>query len=1159
MLTIYKASAGSGKTFTLAREFILLLLGIKDLDAAADQGDIVPGTAPRPYRLNLMPGDRPRLIENNRHRSILAITFTRKATEEMKTRIIGELRKLSRNPDDSDYVKDLTRDLHCSRADLAICSRLALKQLLFDYQNFNVSTIDAFFQRVLHTFARELDIQSNYTVELNDQDAMQEAVGSMLDQFNISAPGTTPLEGWLYAFMTEKIEEGRAGNFLNRRSGVHRSLVKQLAAIGKESFKPFFEKTKAYLSLKNNDQPLDKLRKTVAAELAALPNKISAVAKRLFGPDGVPLELISLKSVKENMQALIDGREVAVSDLVSTSYFKDLAEGTSTKGPFKSGKGTPEQAIAVQQGFAEILRLSSRKEYLRTLREGLTQLSLLSYAWPHLEIFVKDNNTLLLSDTNHLLQQIIGECDTPFVYERMGMRLKHFLIDEFQDTSQMQWTNLRPLVKNEIEEQDSLVIGDEKQSIYRFRNSDSSILHSQVQADFNGNFVSTGHEPDKNTNYRSSADVIRFNNTLFTIIAEGLGVDGYENVVQSIKKENLSYRGMVRCSQMPKTEEETFAQMAQQILRQIKDGGYRQSDIAILVNKNKEGRRIVEYLLSNYQGILNVASDEALTLASSSAVQMVISVMKSIDQDAAEAPELPLGKSPYPARQEILQKINRYQYFIGREAGKGVDPQEQAQATTNAMLHALSDTSTPDLGVDGVLKLRPDNLPALVEAIIDIHFSPETRKRHGAYLCALLDAVCDYCSNNAASLHGFLDWWDENSPSLTIGADSNANAIKVMTIHKSKGLEFHCVHIPLCNWQFSLDKSPELWATVTDDFACSLFPGYDLEEVKSFMPPALFVSLSTVNKQADSPFYREYAKECSEAVTDALNKTYVAFTRAKSELCLWYKPIKSETSPNIGRFLNKAFASGIPSYFRQDAMIDLSEMDGEDGVRQLGFPTHLSFDEKAKREEKESLENNVETIPYLVYPVSGKSLLMGADPAGELERDIDDAPAPVPAAPKDDDNAEAMDMLQDGLAMHEIMAKVVRPADVDRAARLVCGRMRADANTAKAYADLAHAIVEMPDAEINRWFVDFDKVLTETPIYIRQKDATKRPDRIVVCPDGFIDIIDYKFTSNPSHLGLQAHKTQVGKYASLMREMGHKRVRAYLLYPRLGKIVPVES
>ncbi len=1159
MLTIYKASAGSGKTFTLAREYILLLLGIKDVEAGAARGNIVPGTEPRPYRLNLIGGDRPRLAENNRHRAILAITFTRKATEEMKGRIISELRKLARDPDESAYVADLERDLHCSRADLAMCSRLALKQLLFDYQNFNVSTIDAFFQRVLHTFARELDIQSNYTVELNDNDAMKAAVGSLLDQFNSSAPGSTPIEAWLYDFMSEKIEEGVSSNFLNRRSGVHRSLVKQLSEIGRESFKPYFDRMKAYLA--RPDKPLEAFRAAVGRQLKAIPPQIQALASATFGPGQVAPESLSVKSVTAIVLDLLEGKSVSMTDLTKTKYVADMADPECKKNPFGKIKGSEDDVRRVKRFFGSLLALTARREYLKAVRDSLTQLSLLSYAWPYLDRFSKDNNTLLLSNTNHLLQSIIGESETPFVYERMGMRLKHFLIDEFQDTSQMQWANLRPLVGTDIEEQDSLVIGDEKQSIYRFRNSDSSILHSRVQADFKGDCVTTGHEPDRNTNYRSSADVIRFNNTLFAIIAEQLGVSGYENVVQSIKPSNLGYRGLVRCTPMPKTREEAFDQMAAQILRQIDEGGYRQSKIAILTYTNAEARQVVEHLIANYAGRINVASDEALAVASSPAVQMVVSVLKTIDQ-ATTAPADDVPSGIYPTRAEVIRKINRFQYFLG----KGADPEAQADKlfATRAMLRSLSDAPAPELGIEAVMSLRPDSVTALLESVIHTHFTADERKRHAAYLCAMLDAAADYCANNIASLHGFIEWWDEHSRTLTLGTDSHAEAVRVMTVHKSKGLEFHCVHLPLCTWPIGMGtKAAEVWTTMADDFVSSIFPDMTADEALALAPPALFVPLTSVHRMPDSPFAEIYASESLDAVTDALNKTYVAFTRAKSELCVWYKPAK--TGKSIGYYMQQAFGSGLPSTVRPDAMVDLKSMDEIDGALQLGAPTDAAasnaytHDDAAASEGAAKPADKAETVPYAVHPMAGRDLLMGVDSGRELDGDIDDAPAAPEAVAADADSAEAMDMLQDGLAMHQIMARVMRPADLDRAVRLTCGRLHADAETARAYADLARGLLAMPQPEIKRWFEDYDRVIVESPIYIRANDMVKRPDRVVICPDGTVDIIDYKFTSNPAHAGMRPHTDQVSRYASLLREMGHRRVRAYLVYPRLGRIIHVDS
>lgn len=1176
MLTIYKASAGSGKTFTLAREYILLLLGIKDVDAAAVMGNIVPGTAPRPYRLNLVPGAKPRLIENNRHRAILAITFTRKATEEMKERIIAQLSALAKNPDASPYVADLERDLHCSRSDLAMCAHLALKQLLFDYQNFNVSTIDSFFQRVLHTFARELDIQSNYTVEINDNDAMKAAVGMMLDQFNASAPGSTPIEAWLYDFMSDKIEEGAAGNFLNRQSAVHRSLVKQLSEIGRESFKPYFNPMKAYLA--RADKPLDRFRAAIARELRTIPTRIQSLAASTFGPGGVPAEWLFVKNFRiKIIPALIEGKEVKITDLTSTTYAEDMAGRNVARSPFLKGKGNEADADRVRAFFAELLMLMRRREYLKAVRDSLTQLSLLAYAWPQLDLFSKDNNTLLLSDTNHLLQLVIGGCETPFVYERMGMRLRHFLLDEFQDTSRMQWANLRPLVGNDINEQDSLVIGDEKQSIYRFRNSDSSILHSQVQSDFSLDYVTTGHEPDRNTNYRSSADVIRFNNTLFAIIAEKLGVSGYENVVQAIKPDNLAYRGMVRCAPKAKTVEETLDQMAEQILRQINEGGYRQSDIAILVDTNRHARKVVEHLIVNYSGRINVASDEALMVASSSAVQMTISVLKAIDQStlAPEADDSPRGL--YPTRTEVIRRINLYQYYLGKGCDPTASDDDKRLFATRAMLRALSlDAADSDMSIESVAGLHPDSLPALVEAVIYTQFTPEERERHGAYLCALLDAVADFAANNPSSLHGFIEWWDDKGSSLTLGSDNSAEAIKVMTLHKSKGLEFHCVHLPMCEWALGMSIKPnEVWTTIADYFTLSLKPqllkdqpGLTDDQALDMAPPAVFVPLSSIHRSPDSPFADVYAAESRDAVSDALNKTYVAFTRAMSELCIWYKPVKSGQS--IGYWLGQAFGAGLPTDVRPEAMVDLASLPADDGVITLGEPTIAAESYAFTQKKTVDYKPIVEAVPYAVYPIAGRDLLMGVDLSAETEANIDIAPddgplagvsAETEAAPSaqalDTDSAEAMDMLQDGLTLHEIMARVMRPADLDRAVRLVCGRLRLDDATTAEYAKVARSLIEMPAPEIKRWFVDYYRVITESPIYIRSIDKTKRPDRVVVCPDGSIDIVDYKFTSKPSHAGIGAHTDQVIRYASLMRDMGHDRVRAYLVYPRLGRIIQV--
>lgn len=1175
MLTIYKASAGSGKTYNLAKYYIKFLLGLKDKErearAASDAERLDV------WQLNL---DRKSnaLKINNRHRAILAITFTRKATEEMKQRIISELAALAADPqpgaDDANYAADLTADLHCSRAELRLAASIALQQMLFDYQNFHVSTIDAFFQRVLHTFAREIDIQTDYQVELNDKQAMQAAVGEMLDDFNNTDPldpdiNKARLGRWLYDYMRSLIYQGKKADFLNRDSYAHSTLVDLVAQISQESFKRHKDAMDAYLASDKIDlfvQEIDRYQRRILAEIKADAERV------LLDPaDPVQLDKIGKGSSKTPMiiarDYLLRGRPVRKIDkwtgttmmlnLVSPDAIVKLAPGGDV---VRKGE-TEAHACAIKGLFERAYARHCVYYAVETISGALTQLGLLRHAWGYLARLMQDNNIVLISDTNELLGKVIGGDDTPFVYERMGLQLVHHLIDEFQDTSTMQWANLSPLVGIGIHDHDdSLIIGDEKQSIYRFRNSDSSILHHGLDQQFAPDLLQhKGEHPRENTNYRSSPDVVRFNNSLFSHMARMLAVDGYENVAQGISKAHPGHvKFIITRPKAPGSTDDPQAlalgQMTAEINRLVTEGKYDYKDIAVLVDTNRQCALAVDHLVS--AGI-PVLSDEALFLYKSWAVQLIINTLKIIDREQSRdtAPRPDDAPRMGATNAQMHNVLSQYELFVKDGAAT------PAQALDRAM-KSLDDATDAEVGdsIRKILERRPSSLAALIETVIAVQMPDEqARLQHSAYLSALQDAAIQFAAHNrgkgAASLHAFLDWWDAN-PRLAIGGASQADAIKVMTIHKSKGLEFPCVLIPFCKWDTAWKdgtRTPSIW---TDSLKSNVdilnraahaagLPPLDISNA----PDALYIKLDKRTRLAQSPFLQDFQREWGLAIADTLNKTYVAFTRAKSELIVWCELPKSENEAGpdagvIGVPISMACAAGLPADIPDGLGIDLSAhaSDDSDILVEVGEPTVKTLSDSEKEELRKSAERDLLAI-NVGYDVISRPDAEAFTALKQSQSDIaDNDPAPV---------SEGKD---EGSLLHEIMAAVANSADLHRAVELVASRHGISAAKAAEYEQMLDRFISLPSAK--RWFDGYERVYIEQPIYIPgSHDQVRRPDRVVIHADGSADVLDYKFGDPKAHQA--AYREQVRQYMRLLSAIGHTPVRGYLIYPRLPQILPV--
>lgn len=1125
MLTIYKASAGSGKTYTLAYEYIRTLLGVK-LESGR-------------YCLNsdkYVPGGRRR---SRRHRRIMALTFTNAATDEMKRRIVSQIDSLARSDSfsTSDYGRRLVEAYGCADGELQQAASIALSELLCDYGNFYVSTIDSFFQNVLRTFSREVDQQGDYELAIDSHDVVNQSISLMLDELNYAPRHNAGrLIEWISNFTINNVRNGNAFNFFERDGYLIGTLASNMERSMDETFATNSKALRDYLA---DESRINAFEKALRHEIDHAYDRTKALGHDIesgLTAAGLPADVFG--ALHKRIAALSDKHP---SFGAADFKIKALQPGHSDEDIF--GTAAKFRKYSTADGMSKILDLARdfclelprawrRSKIYSMLLDSLGTLDFIGMALESLEKYLRDSNTVMLNDTGELLRRIISDAEMPFIYERLGMKLETLLIDEFQDTSRIQWENLKPLVANSIAEgHDNLIIGDEKQSIYRFRNSDSELLGRQVQEeDFPGNSIVRGNRPEENTNWRSSGTIVRFNNSLFLNLKDLLHAPYYDNVVQTPSAKYDRQPGFVQLhfhtAKDSPEKESIFEQMAQDILRQHA-AGYRWSDILVLCRMRFEAADVVKYLIDSHPEI-QVLSSEALLLRNSAAVRSIMSMLKLISQsyrsrDLARPDDAPV----YASRADVVMMITRYNHY----ESDGLAPVDALEA---ALREGKDASGVLKDQIDIIRAENPANLVALIEAIVSHRLSPEQRKAEYAYIAALIDLAVKQVEGPEPSLADFIASYDRNIEKWAIKASSDIDAVEVMTVHKSKGLERACVHIPFADWDLFHPK-PRLWVPM-DGF---------VEFEAGIRPPMLRLEIPATSPLRDndvSPVAGFLEHERREEIIDNLNATYVAFTRASRELI-----IHSHTE-KIGKAIYDILGNGSGGAAVEHTINLRDGFDELTDTYTLGEPT---------RPEKEYAEPSGQ-IPAGEYAVVYRSdtrelvsiddaLATHLDIGGEEDKEITDSCAPFEGTP------EMREAARRGSNMHSILAAMHTVGDLDRALNWQCAREDVGAEEVADYKrTLSEAITE-GGATVAEWFDASCKVYAERSIYVPSSDESFRPDRVVVRPDGSVVVVDYKFTSETR----RSHHRQVSRYVDLLHSLGRPLVEGYIWYPVLKKIIKV--
>lgn len=1191
MLTIYKASAGSGKTYTLAYEYIKLLLGVRI------KGDDRYVLNHKTYLRGV--GEA---VNKYAHRRILAITFTNKATSEMKERIIEQLEALTHLPDaetkEAEYAPALMKEYGCTREELRDVAEDSLRSLLNDYSQFNVSTIDAFFQTILRGFAREIDRQGDYRLELDESTVVSEAISMLFDELNLPSRSTEAdsTEKWLDKIATQRVENGDDFNPFNNKSRMYRSIESNLKRVFNEKFMSREKEMYDYLSDRSRLEKFEKWLKDAIKDISA---KEEATAMSVNLSDDLDRYVKNFISKIQQCGGLKgDAYESAFGSKTGEKFLDRF-------GPLAK-KNTVIDEDLYFDWFDKLLQLAFCRMRYEEMLDKINTLQAFVHIHKYIDRYRVENNLILISDTNALLSAIVSEDDTPFIYERVGVSLENFLIDEFQDTSRQQWRNLKPLVANSLgTNADSLIIGDVKQSIYRWRGGDSALLASEVQnRDFPKNNTVKGGRDGENTNYRSAHDLVRFNNRLFSEIASQEHIDGYEGVAQSLGKNMADIPAYIRILNLTEENYETAANewlgpeflenasaedkkvkasdislklLCESITDQVRRG-YHFHEIAVLCRDNASLLAVAEYIVKEYPDI-KIVSDEALLLCNSNAVKMIISMLEIIDKsfgarDAAgsetpptennsgeadvkvmgqsmrmidsEAEEARLRRTAMRRRRAML--IDSFNYYMAH--GKTVEEalalaiENSKRAVTDPTEEESASTADRDLerDLDEIRRIAPSTLSAMVEAIISIKLTEKQRSDEMPYLTAFVDMVETFSRDSIPSIHSFLNYWHENERKFAIAASEKIDAVTLLTIHKAKGLEWPCVHLPLMKWK--LEDTPE--AEWLDMDVCKEIPA-------DIRPPMMYLDLGRCFTDADCEFASQLTAEAKELKSDNLNVAYVAFTRASRELDVHLidSNNKKQQGTTMARAIIEAF-NKLPSAPAGDIFLDLSANVDENSNYIFGEPTVPI---------RKKINKTIEIIPAPEFHVSFNPLnsqltrLADLTAPGEMPDDPDAGDELTEREIVDEPTDPAMEeAARHGLILHSILAQMYTLDDI--AGAIDYHRRDIADDELEVYRNELESSFRNGGEQVARWFShDNRRVLNEQSIYCATDGHNRRVDRIIWTPDGTVEIIDYKFTSAER----DSHIEQVKAYAMMLRDMGESPVRAYLWYPLLGRIVEVEG
>ena len=1030
MIKLLRSSAGSGKTYNLAKTYIRLLLQSDDRYA---------------------------------YRHILAVTFTNKATAEMKNRILKELDRLAHTPEKSPYIKEFAPAFGGVEKVQRRAAAL-LKDILHDYSAFSVSTIDKFFQQALRAFARELGQFSAYQIELDKKALVRESADRILDSIG-TGDAPSDVRVWLKECLMDQLGQNGRMNLDSAMEAVVDKLKsdEMREVLELHSLRPEDVFSREYLKA---------VREECATVQKTFKTKVSdAAAKVLEGMKAAGLEFSDFHrnfNVAKLEESVADG-----SFLPTDGFIKRIDDPEQWFVKAKQNL-VPVAEANMAAPLAALKELCTGKEYLMYNTAGLlaAQVYTLGFALEldrEYKALADEKNVVCLDDSNLTLRDIIAGSDAPFIYEKLGVRYQNFLLDEFQDTSTIQWENFKPLLaESDANGGSNLLVGDVKQSIYRFRGGDWKLLNSGVKSQFPG----VDDSDPLRENWRSLKEIVEFNNKFFDFAARALDGKLGGTLVQGIyadasqisragdakkkkdeKEKEKEEPGYVKCT-FCESKEEELPQILQSV-QAAREAGASYGQIAILVRWNSQGSSIASYLVDND---IPVISDDSMEVKSSVTVRRLVSLLSCMDNEA--------------------DAINK---FLAK-----------------------------DLGVE--LPSSYDSLYSLAEELLRglRNVNPELFDGEVLYIQSFMDKLLDWSSSNGNSLPGFLKYWDGENPK--IACPDGIDAVRIMTIHKSKGLEFPYLIYPYAGEDVLFDYSrTERWCVPEQKDGATKLVSEGVFNVKMS------------SKTAGTVFAPQYRQEEQMQFVDNINTFYVAMTRAEKVLhVIAVKP--SHPGSDFKCFADILYA------FTQTYGTEFGKMPT---FLIPGLPRNLvpiTFRSWSLRGRMRSTGTGAECLKGIVMHKILSDVTVASDLPSAVDRAVATGlvePAQAPAY---------LSLLQSKLEEvkdYHWFDEISPLAPLGRNDKDVATGDKIRPEAVGVWGSVSPSI----DSSDSR-----QTVLNEVGI-IDSDGGLHRPDRVVIGPDGTVTVIDYKF--GDSHPGYAA---QVRRYCNLFRSLGYASVRGYLWF-----------
>lgn len=1064
---VYKSSAGSGKTYTLVKEYLKIVL--------RDPGAI---------------------------KHILAITFTNAAAAEMKGRIIEELGKIAALDDtnaDKSAEKLLDGIFEDWKADqvpllpkstMIQNASIALKKILHQYADFSVSTIDSFIHRVVRTFAFDLHIPLNFEVELDTKSLIDKAVDLLINRVGTDAK----LTRLLLAYMISQTDD-------EADTRLEIQIAQMAVTLTEEDSAEHIQKLRK-LDLQQFEKIASKLKKEVRRFEELIIGEATNAIKLIIGKDLSPTDFFQGKrGIYGYFQHLANGNirdKIEPNKYVITTIEDDKWVSGKCPAPAKACIAELQADLtqsysnirtAVDEGFAGYMR------NLAILR-NIFPLALLNEVELMLDEIKSENTLLHISDFNKRIAAIVSEQPIPFIYERLGERYRHYMIDEFQDTSALQWQNLLPLIENSLATgNNSLVVGDGKQAIYRFRNGDveqfahlpeltnqiRSVAKPEWQVTLNNNY---NYSP-LDTNWRSHQEIVEFNNSFFTHTQQHLPESLqsiYDGVHQNAREDKPG--GYVSISFLEASEENSLKDvMVSKVIaaiRKCQEAGHQLSDITVLCRANKDASLVARELLAHE---IPVISPESLLLSHSKEVNFMLAVLQLLDNpgDRIAAVEM---------LSFLLQKgiVKNHKTLHKCLVATGLFSTGKQNATTS--LYPAIEKIIRDNGMDfSFSHFSHQNIYDSCESILRQFFANE--QLPNPFVAFFMDAVYDFSEKNMLSYADFLTWWDEKSSKYSIVVPEGVEAVQVMTVHKSKGLQFPVVIHPFAHQKANKPTKAGFWL--------------NSEEAGVPELPAAWLSMNKAGLEG-TPFENILEEEMGKTFLDMLNATYVAFTRPVEKLFIFTKKEESYKPATVNGLLN--------DYLTNAGLWQEDTNEYTFGVFEPA-PQDAKASEPGETPFREMLSNPWSRALRMKSHHLDRSIIFDTESA--LER---------------------------GNLMHRLMEQIVSINDLDAVLQQMLDIGEIDKNIRSEWDAKIRELLEKP--EVAPCFAPGVKIKTEAGMYDSQGNFY-RPDRVVFLENHCV-IIDYKSGS-----AYEKHNEQMDTYAYILKSMGYPSVKKLLLYLDQGK------